>query len=138
MACNAGHEHPCIRRAGGDFELLKYRHNLFIGARPKAVYQNREFELHPGDCVFVYTDGVPEANNGSNTMFREERLLMALNSCKNGTPEALVRGVRSAVDAFVGDTEQFDDITMLCVSYGENPAPPAARDDAEPGEEKPI
>ena len=125
MACNAGHEHPCIRRAGGNFELLKYRHNLFIGARPKAVYQNREFELHPGDCVFVYTDGVAEARNESNVMFEEERIVMALNSCKSSNPEEIVRGVKGAVDAFAGDTEQFDDITMLCLSYGENPAPSA-------------
>ncbi|MCR4875659.1 MAG: PP2C family protein-serine/threonine phosphatase [Clostridiales bacterium] len=127
MACNAGHENPCIRRAGGDFELLEYAHDMFVGVRKKAVYHNREFELHPGDYVFVYTDGVPEANGENDTMFGEERMVVALNSCGNGSPEEIVRGMRSAVDAFVGGTEQFDDITMLCVSYGENPIPPAAR-----------
>ena len=117
MVCNAGHENPCIRRAGGDFELLQYKHNLFIGIRPNAAYQNREFELHPGDCVFVYTDGVAEARNESNVMFEEERIVMALNSCKSSNPEEIVRGVKGAVDAFAGDTEQFDDITMLGITY---------------------
>ena len=135
MACNAGHENPCIRRAGGDFELLEYAHDMFVGVRKKAVYHNREFELHPGDCVFVYTDGVPEANGENDAMFGEERMVKALNSCGNGSPEEIVRGMRSALDAFVGGTEQFDDITMLCMSYGENPTPPVACGETEHREE---
>ena len=57
MVCNAGHENPCIRRADGEFELLEYSHDMFVGGMKKAKYRNREFELHPGDCLFVYTHG---------------------------------------------------------------------------------
>lgn len=114
IACNAGHENPGLQRAGGEFELLEYRHNLFVGVRAKATYQNREFELHPGDCVFVYTDGVPEANDIEENMFGEERLLDALNRHPDASPEDLVHTVRDAVGQFRGEASQFDDITMLC------------------------
>ncbi|MBR1407635.1 MAG: SpoIIE family protein phosphatase [Clostridia bacterium] len=117
LVCNAGHEHPAVRRAGGDFELLKYKHGILVGISKKAKYQNREFELHPGDCLFVYTDGVPEANDGNMAMFGEERLLAALNACPDGSPEEILRKVKNAVDTFVGDAEQFDDLTMMCLQY---------------------
>ena len=114
MVCNAGHENPALRRAGGEFELLEYRHSPFVGGIKRARYQNREFELHPGDCVFVYTDGVPEAIDATEDMFGEERMLDALNQHVDASPEELIHAVREAVDQFAGDTSQFDDITMLC------------------------
>jgi sigma-B regulation protein RsbU (phosphoserine phosphatase) len=114
VACNAGHENPGLRRAGGEFELLEYRHNLFVGGAKRAKYHNREFELHPGDCVFVYTDGVPEATNAAEEMFGEERLVDTLNRHPDASPEELIEYMREAVDEFTGDAPQFDDITMLC------------------------
>ena len=117
MACNAGHEKPGLRRAGGDFELLKYKHGIFIGVSKKAKYQNREFELHPGDCLFVYTDGVPEATNAAENMFGEERLTGTLNQDADAGPEELIRRVHGAVDRFADNSPQFDDITMLCMKY---------------------
>ena len=117
LACNAGHEHPGLRRAGGDFGLVKYPHGVFVGVSKKARFTNREFELHPGDRVFVYTDGVPEATAADGEMFGKERLEAALNTCPDGSPEEILRTVKDAVDAFVGDAEQFDDLTMLCLEY---------------------
>jgi len=60
MACNAGHENPMFRSADGEFEVLKYRHNIALGISKMAKYTLREFELHSGDCIFVYTDGAPQ------------------------------------------------------------------------------
>ena len=117
MACNAGHEDPCLRRADGDFELIKYKHGMFAGVMESARYQNREFELHPGDCIFVYTDGVPEANNALNDMFGTERMIATLNEDPDAAPEKLIRRIHGAVDAFAGGADQFDDITMLCLKY---------------------
>ena len=117
LACNAGHEHPGLRRAGGDFGLVKYPHGVFVGVSEKARFTNREFELHPGDRVFVYTDGVPEATAADGEMFGKERLEAALNTCPDGSPEEILRTVKDAVDAFVGEAEQFDDLTMLCLEY---------------------
>ena len=117
LVCNAGHENPVIRRDGGDFEVLKYKHGMFIGVKSEAKYSNREVELHPGDCVFVYTDGVPEAVNAENKMFGEKRLAETLNQDPAAAPDELIRRVREAVDSYAGSTQQFDDITMLCLRY---------------------
>lgn len=65
----------------------------------------------------MYTDGVPEAVNVADEMFGEERLLEVLNRDPEAGPEELIRRVRDAVDRFAGSTEQFDDITMLCLEY---------------------
>ena len=65
----------------------------------------------------MYTDGVPEAVNAADEMFGEERLLEVLNRDPEAGPEELIRRVRDAVDRFAGSTEQFDDITMLCLEY---------------------
>ena len=117
LACNAGHENPGIRRAGGNFELLKYKHAVFIGASPKAKYENREFKLNPDDCVFVYTDGVPEASDAANGFFGDQRLIDALNKNADADPEELIHNVFDEVNQFAGDTPQFDDITMLCYKH---------------------
>ncbi|MBQ6373865.1 MAG: serine/threonine-protein phosphatase [Clostridia bacterium] len=122
LACNAGHESPGIRQTDGRFELIAYRHNMFMGVSKKARFTDRPFEMAPGQSLFVYTDGVPEAKNGAGEMMGSERLEAALNTDPDAEPEALIGHVRSAVEAFVKGAEQFDDITMLAFKYRGNPA----------------
>ncbi len=116
-ACNAGHENPCLRRAGGSFEMLSYKHDLIVGALPDVRYHTREFRLQPGDCLFVYTDGVPEAGNAGNELFGTERLTDTLNRNPEEEPEKVVHRVYDAVNRFADSAEQSDDITMLCLKY---------------------
>ncbi len=118
---NAGHEYPALKRADGPFELLKSRHGLVIGAMNGAKYKSNELQMMPGDKLFVYTDGVPEATDGDKNMFGTERMLAALNEDADSGPEKLLKSVRGAVDAFVKDAEQFDDLTMLCLEYKGKP-----------------
>ena len=117
LACNAGHEHPGLERAGGGFELLKYKHGMFVGVSKKARYVNRPFRLNPGDGLFVYTDGVPDAKDVDGKRFGEERLERTLNMNLDATPEELIGNVRRTVSDFVKDAPQFDDITMLSLKY---------------------
>ena len=117
LACNAGHEHPALGRRGEGFELLVYKHNMFLGVSKKARYTNRPFHLNPGDSVFVYTDGVPEAHNRDGQMFGTERLERVLNQDGDAAPEKLIENVRIALDDFVQNAPQFDDVTMLAVKY---------------------
>lgn len=117
LVCNAGHEKPAIRRSGKVFELLEYRHDVFIGVRNKSQYHIREFKIYPGDCLFVYTDGVPESKNAESEMFGEERMIETLNQHANEKPKELICHIHEAVDSFADNTEQFDDITMLCLKY---------------------
>jgi sigma-B regulation protein RsbU (phosphoserine phosphatase) len=80
-------------------------------------YRQYELQLNPGDKIFVYTDGVPEATNANHELFGTERMVEALNETKDAGPEGILCGVRHAVDSFVKDAEQFDDLTMLCLEY---------------------
>ena len=117
VAVNAGHEHPVICRRGGRHELVIYRHSMVVAAMEDMVFREHSFELHPGDRLFVYTDGVPEATNTRNELFGTERMLEALNRDPEASPEAQLKAVRESLDAFVGDAPQFDDITMLGMCY---------------------
>ena len=117
VAANAGHEHPAIRRAGGNYELVVYRHSPAVATLEDIRFREHEFELHPGDSLFVYTDGVPEATNAKNEMFGTDRMLKALNSDPDAAPKQVLKNVRMEVDTFVQNAEQFDDLTMLCFQY---------------------
>ncbi|MBQ2042826.1 MAG: SpoIIE family protein phosphatase [Firmicutes bacterium] len=117
MAANAGHEHPVLRRAGGRYELVTYRHSPAVATMEGIRFREHPFELHPGDSLFVYTDGVPEATNSKDELFGNDRMLEALNSEPDAVPEQLLKNVRSGIDTFVGDAPQFDDITMLGFTY---------------------
>ena len=117
LAANAGHEHPALRRKDGKFELVKYRHSPAIGVMDGIPYAEHEFTLEPGDTLFVYTDGVPEATNINSELFGEEKLLVALNREPDAAPEVIDRNVKKSIDMFVDEAEQFDDITMLTFKY---------------------
>ena len=114
---NAGHEHPMIRRAGGQYELVRYRHSLPLGTMAGAVYREHEFQLSEGDSLFVYTDGVPEAGNPEGAFFGTERSLETLNEAPDASPQDTLVTMMDRIDRFAGDAEQFDDITMLCFRY---------------------
>ena len=117
VAANAGHEHPVIKRANGRYELVVYRHSVAVATMDGIRFREHPFELYPGDTLFVYTDGVPEATNVRNELFGSDRMLSALNSDPDATPEELLSNVRKDLDAFVGEAPQFDDITMLGFHY---------------------
>ena len=80
-------------------------------------YKNYEIDLQEGDSLFVYTDGVAEATNSNNELFGTDRLLEVLNKNPNVSPDEIIKNVRTAIDEFVLDAPQFDDITMLAFKY---------------------
>ncbi len=88
-----------------------------MGTMEGMKFREHEFKLDPGDRVYVFTDGVPEATNAENELFGEERTLAALNKDPNASLEQLLQGVKSSIDEFVGEAVQFDDITMLGFDY---------------------
>ena len=115
-ASSAGHEFPMINTSG-KFELLKDKHGMPVGAFKKAKYKDYELTLKKGDSVFLYTDGVAEATDADNKLFGTDRALDALNEHPDAAPEELLKNVRAAVDAFVKEAPQFDDLTMLGFRY---------------------
>ena len=116
-AANAGHEHPALRRAGGQYELVSYRHSPAVATLEGIPYKEHSFELYPGDSLFVYTDGVAEATSADNELFGTDRMLQALNRNPDAMPEEVLTNVMDGINAFVAGTQQFDDITMLCLKY---------------------
>ena len=114
-AANAGHEYPIVKKADGGFELFKDKHGFVIGGMNGMRYKDYEFTLEKGGTLFLYTDGVAEATNAQNELFGTDRMLEALNKAADASPAALLNHMKQAVDDFVGDAPQFDDLTMLAV-----------------------
>ena len=117
LEANAGHEHPAIRRKDGSFELVITKHSMPVATMEGIPFRQSEFELHPGDTLFVYTDGVAEATNSDNELYGTDRMIGALNKNADAAPEELLRNVKGSVDSFVGEAPQFDDLTMLAFKY---------------------
>ncbi len=118
MACaNAGHEYPAICGADGVFRIFRDKHGLIVGAMENVKYRDYEMVLNPGWKIFVYTDGVPEANNQEGEIFGMSRLEASLNRTAGESPEMILRNIRADVDAFANGAKQFDDLTMLCLEY---------------------
>ena len=116
-AANAGHEFPILKKPGGCFEIFKDKHGFVIGGMDGVKYREYEIRLEPGARLFVYTDGVAEATSADKELFGMDRAVQALNDAADQSPEGLLRAVNAAVSRFVGDAEQFDDLTMLCIEY---------------------
>ncbi|MCR5792841.1 MAG: SpoIIE family protein phosphatase [Lachnospiraceae bacterium] len=117
LAANAGHEYPVLTNENGEFALVKGKHGFVIGGMEHMKYKEFELDLSVDSRLFVYTDGVPEATNAEGEMFGTDRMLAALNKDSHASPEKILANVREAVDGFVKEAEQFDDLTMLCLEY---------------------
>jgi sigma-B regulation protein RsbU (phosphoserine phosphatase) len=87
-----------------------------VGGMDGMRYKDYELTLEKGDVLFLYTDGVAEATNAANELFGTDRLLAVLNNSSTSDPKTLLENVKSAVDEFVGEAEQFDDLTMLGIT----------------------
>ena len=126
MRCaNAGHEYPAIRRAGGEYELLKDKHAMILAEFENIKMKEYELQLNPGDQIFVYTDGVPEAVNEKLEQYGTDRMIEKLNRLKNLYQEQILNGMLRDIRNFAGSAEQFDDITMLGITYNGSEETPA-------------
>lgn len=114
---NAGHNPPLLKRAGGTFEWLKSRPGFVLAGMEGVRYRENTLQLEPGDRLYLYTDGVTEATNSHEELFGDERLQNALNEYMDLPVEQFLPKIKECIDAFVGDADQFDDITMLALDY---------------------
>ena len=114
---NAGHNPPAVCQGGEAFAYHKTRAGFVLAGMEGIRYRRFEMQLQPGDTIYLYTDGVTEATDASENLYGEERLLQLLNSQKSLSAMDVCAAVKADVDAFVGEAEQFDDITMLCLTW---------------------
>ena len=112
---NAGHECPAIMRRNSEFKLYKTKHGLVMGAYSGIQYKDVEIMLEPGDKLFLYTDGVPEATDRFNCMYSLDNMLVALNMNKHKNPQEIIEGVEESIRDFIGEEPPFDDMTAVCL-----------------------
>lgn len=118
---NAGHNPPLVKHADGTFTYLKTRPGLVLAGMEGIRYRKAEIQLEPGDMIYLYTDGVTEAVNREEELYGEERLLKILNVNASADTQTICEEVKINVDAFAGESPQFDDITMVCLKYNGMP-----------------
>jgi sigma-B regulation protein RsbU (phosphoserine phosphatase) len=111
---NAGHCAPVL--LGGETTLIPVDANIPIGIMPDWQYSCQQTSIKPGQTLFLYTDGLTEAENGKLEQFGEERLLKALAQ-SDTAPRPLIEGIKQSVHSFVGSAEQSDDLTMLAIQF---------------------
>ncbi len=117
VCSNAGHEYPVLKRKNGDYELYKQKHNFALACMRDVNFREYELDLEPGDSLFVYTDGVPEAINVNQEEYGTDRLIDILNKHKDLPQRNILKYVRRDIEFFVGEEDQFDDVTMLGFKY---------------------
>ena len=117
ISANAGHEDMLVRPRSGDYSLQSAPHGLVLGTIKNVGYRNDETVLNPGDILFMYTDGVPDATDPNGDRWRVNHMTEALNRNREKSPADLLPAMKAEVDAYVGEASQFDDITMLALEY---------------------
>ena len=114
---NAGHNPPMVRKANGEFVYMKSRAGLVLAGMEDIPYMEQEMQLEPGDRIFLYTDGVTEANDIDGKLYSEERLESFINSVKEEKAEDVLNAIKGDIDLFAAEAPQFDDITMLMLDF---------------------
>lgn len=116
---NAGHNPPLVGTKDG-YLYLSPKKNIVLGINSKARFEKEEITLSPGDHLFLYTDGVTEAENKNSKFYGETRLLKILNKTQNkahNKPQENINMILKDIQKFVKDNPQSDDITMLDFAY---------------------
>ena len=113
---NAGHNDPVLITESGE-AFLEDKHGIVLAGIEGFTYRERTVDMKPGDTLFLYTDGVTEAENKEHELFGDDRLLTALDGVCGEDVDAIKEKVEKSIEAHVDGFDQFDDITMMCVRY---------------------
>jgi phosphoserine phosphatase RsbU/P len=113
----AGHNPPYRVTAAGELHAIEEPGGVVIGLLPDGAYETGRIQLAPGDSIFLFTDGVPEAMNPDQRFFGERRLREALAPLAAASPQEIVKSILSAVATFTDSAPQSDDITVMSVRW---------------------
>lgn len=117
MYCNAGHNAPVVMHSGRNARLLEVESNLPLGVMPGYRYLGQEADIASGESLFLYTDGLTEAEDVHHHLFGEERMLQTATRVASAPVDEQLKGMEEAVRSHVGLAEQSDDLTMLVVRF---------------------
>lgn len=115
---NAGHNPPVLISEGKGAEFIDTDPNLALGVFPGITFKRQQIHLNKGDAVFLYSDGLTEAENRAKDLYSESRLIDVLNCMDcNILPRMAVDAVEQSVVDFVQGNEQSDDLTMMMITF---------------------
>ena len=116
--CNAGHNPPYLIKKDGNVETLESTNSIALGIMDEEnLFSSKSIMLHPGDAIFLYTDGVTEAVDSEDFLFSDDRLHNFLKTVSESSPTDIVNNVIEQVNAYSSGVMQADDITAMCFRY---------------------
>lgn len=115
--CNAGHDAPIVVLPDGSTQQLEADSNVVAGVIPEYTFTQQEATLVPGSTLFLFTDGVTEAENVTHDLFGMDRTFQAARDAAGSSPEDFIRKVKESVRTFVDGADQSDDLTMVVIRY---------------------
>ena len=114
---DAGHNAPILHRKNGKCEFLDSKKCVPLAFLDDFRYKSTTIQLHPGDRLFLYTDGATEARNPEREFFGDDRLLAVLEKAVEKKPQMILTETLQALNGFMSGEPQYDDITMLLLDY---------------------
>lgn len=115
--CNAGHNRPLLLESSKDISVISVQQNIPVGIFEDYEYMEETIHINRGTTIFLYTDGVTEAENEENQLYGEKRLVEVLEKNRNQPPRDLVNAVLSSLAGYKDGSEANDDLTMLVINY---------------------
>lgn len=114
--CNAGHNPPILIQSG-QAKIMETETNLLLGVEINAKYSSQTVALKEGDTLYLYTDGLTEAENPEKALFGEQNAITVANTFGGKSAEEQINAMHTAVKKFVDTAEQSDDLTMLAIHF---------------------
>lgn len=112
--CNAGHNPPVIINTAGEAAIMKITQNLAMGVWQDYPYKSDTYQMDKGSMIFLYTDGITEAENINKSLYGENRLIQLLQKQEMQSTQTITENVLDDVEQYTAGAEQSDDITILC------------------------
>lgn len=115
--CNAGHNPPAVICNQEATSFMKVTPNIPVGVFEEYNFQSEQTQVAPGSILFLYTDGLTEAENEHKELYSDKRLLDELEVIKSQNPKEIITAIDASVIQHAGKAEQSDDLTMLAIHY---------------------
>ena len=113
--CNAGHNPPIVGGGDNQGDFLEMQPNAPIGLFPDLEYEGEEIESVKGRALFIYTDGLNEAENPQQEQFGDERLLSILRNTHFDSAKQVIESLKEEIENHRKGAEPNDDLTMMCL-----------------------
>lgn len=115
--CNAGHNAPLFIETNGNVSAMDVKPNLPLGLFSGFPYEGQETTIEKNTMLYLFTDGVNEAENNEMEQYSDERLVAFLKSKSDSEPKDLIEATLIEVQRHAAGANQSDDITVMCIKY---------------------